>query len=145
MVAAFGKEQETGRAGKPKSVFDPCSIRGRNRRLFGIPFLAATGRLAAVCMLCLVPWFMGADGEAAKPLPPLLRARAMMALLALVVLGIGLVAGVILGGRMVRRLARQRTTPSGAVDDLWYVKPLVPAPADEVEGGKPDEDEPEAA
>ncbi|HEV3005967.1 MAG TPA: hypothetical protein VGX78_15980 [Pirellulales bacterium] len=98
--------------------------------------------LTASCIVCLAPWLLGADGPAPKPtLTPLVRAKAMMALLALVVLGIGLVAAVVLGGRMVRRLARQRTAPSGATDDAWYAKPLVPPPADEAEN----DDEPEPA
>jgi hypothetical protein len=81
----------------------------------------------------LLPWLLGADDPTPKPaLPPLLRAKMMLALLGLVVLGVGLVAAVVLGGWMVRRLARQRPAPSGPVDDAWYAKPLAPPP-DEVD------------
>ncbi|HUY32255.1 MAG TPA: hypothetical protein VMV69_05705 [Pirellulales bacterium] len=84
--------------------------------------------------LFLVPWLLGADDPAPKPdLTPLVRAKMLMALLALTVLGIGLVAAVILGGWMVRRLARQPVSPSRVVDDAWYAKPLVPQPPDELD------------
>jgi tellurite resistance protein TehA-like permease len=67
----------------------------------------------------------------ANRLPPPLRAKAMMALLGLIVLGIGLIAMVVLGGLIVKRLARHRSRPTEPRDDSWYQKPLEPdAPAD---------------
>ena len=97
-------------------------------------------RRAAWSIVLVVPWLLGADDPATKPaVPPPVRAKLMMALLGMVVLGIGLVVAAILGGWMVRRLARHRPAPSGTVDDAWYAKPLVPPPSDEVhEGDGPD-------
>ncbi|HET6879097.1 MAG TPA: hypothetical protein VFI31_03015 [Pirellulales bacterium] len=61
-----------------------------------------------------------------KRLPPPVRAKAMMAILGLIVLGIGLIAMVVLGGMIVKRLARHRSRPSEPRDDSWYQKPLEP-------------------
>lgn len=47
-----------------------------------------------------------------------------MALLGIVVLGIGLVLMVMLGGWAVKRLARHRHGPSKPLDDAWYRRPL---------------------
>lgn len=75
---------------------------------------------------------------------PLLRAKLMMALAGLVVLGIGMLALVILGGRFARRVARTPLPPSRMHDDRWYAKPLVPQhpeqpsnDGDEREPGRP--------
>ncbi len=101
---------------------------------------AVSARCASWALVFLIPWLLGADETAPKhAVAPLVRAKMLMALLALVVLGIGFVAAVILGGWMVRRLARQPVPPSRVVDDAWYAKPLVPPPTDEVdEGDGPD-------
>lgn len=63
-----------------------------------------------------------ADRATLLPLP--LRAKLLMALLGIVVLGIGLVVMIVLGARMVKRLARQRREPSKPLDDAWYRRPL---------------------
>lgn len=55
---------------------------------------------------------------------PMLRAKLMMALLALVVLGLGLMTMIILGGRYARRVARTPLPPSRTHEDRWYAKPL---------------------
>lgn len=55
---------------------------------------------------------------------PMLRAKLMMALLALVVLGLGLMTMIILGGRYARRVARTPLPPSRVHEDRWYAKPL---------------------
>jgi hypothetical protein len=117
-------------------VFHPW-LQNRATFLSGGPVSA---RRATLALVLLVPWLLGADETAPKPaVAPLVRAKMLMALLALVVLGIGFVAAVILGGWMVRRLARQPVPPSRVVDDAWYAKPLVPPPSDEVdEGDGPD-------
>lgn len=63
-------------------------------------------------------------------MPPPLRAKLMLALLGIVVLGIGLVVMVVLAGRAVKRLARHRRASGTVKDDAWYRKPLAPeAPA----------------
>lgn len=64
-------------------------------------------------------------GQRLHRLPPPVR-KAMVALLALILLGIGLVIMIALGGRLVKRLARQRRGPSSPQDDAWYRKPLEP-------------------
>ena len=75
---------------------------------------------------------------------PLLRAKLMMALLALVVLGLGLMTMIVLGGRYARRVARTPLPPSRTHEDRWYAKPLndsetqpTSADGDEHESGGP--------
>ena len=60
----------------------------------------------------------------AVALPPPVRAKLMLAILGIVVVGIGLVAMIVLGGRAVKRLARHRVGPSKPLDDAWYKRPL---------------------
>ncbi|HEX7376796.1 MAG TPA: hypothetical protein VF278_06775 [Pirellulales bacterium] len=67
-------------------------------------------------------------GQRLHRLPPPVR-KAVVALLALVLLGIGLVVMIALGGRLVKRLVRQRRGPSNPQDDAWYRKPLEPNPS----------------
>jgi hypothetical protein len=64
-------------------------------------------------------------GQQTHRLPPPVR-KAVVALLALVLLGIALAVMIVLGGRIVKRLARQRSRPSNPRDDTWYQKPLEP-------------------
>lgn len=67
-------------------------------------------------------------GQQTHRLPPPVR-KAVVALLALVLLGVGLAVMIALGGRVVKRLARQRSGPSNPRDDTWYQKPLEPKPS----------------
>lgn len=67
-------------------------------------------------------------GQQTHRLPPPVR-KAVVALLALVLLGVGLAMMIALGGRVVKRLARQRSGPSSPRDDTWYQKPLEPKPS----------------
>jgi hypothetical protein len=62
-------------------------------------------------------------------LPPVIKARVLMALLGIVVLGLGMILMVILGGRYVRRLSRAKVSPTKPNADDWFRKPLTP-PAD---------------
>jgi hypothetical protein len=74
----------------------------------------------------------------ALALDQVLRARLMMALLGLIVVGVGLIALVILAGRAARRAASHRP-PSRSIDDRWYAKPLVPdVTSDGVDGDDSD-------
>ena len=73
---------------------------------------------------------VAAADDAARPLifrlDPELRAKVVMALLAIILVGGLLVAIAVLGGRRARRLARDRA-PSGTTHgDAWYQKPLSP-------------------
>jgi hypothetical protein len=61
---------------------------------------------------------------------PVVRAKLVMALLALVVLGIGLLVMVVMGGRYARRIARTPLPPSRVHEDRWYAKPLNPSQTD---------------
>ncbi len=79
---------------------------------------------------------------------PLLRAKLLMALLGLIVLGLGLMVLVIMGGRYAHRIARTSLPPSQTHDDRWYAKPLVPQEldpssddGDEIEPGRQAESE----
>jgi hypothetical protein len=63
-------------------------------------------------------------------LPALLRAKAIAALLGLVVLGLGMILLILLGGWAVKRRLRQRSAPSNPRDETWYQKPLEPAVPD---------------
>jgi hypothetical protein len=75
-------------------------------------------------------------------LHPVLRARVLLALLALIILGMGLIAVTLLGARFVRNYGRIRRRRSETPEDLeqardgWWQKPLIadseePAPGDE--------------
>jgi hypothetical protein len=66
--------------------------------------------------------------QQSRSLPAPLRAKAMMALLGIIVLGVGLAAMIVLGGRAVKRLARHRSRATSARDDSWYRKPLESEP-----------------
>jgi hypothetical protein len=103
---------------------------------------AANLPYAAFTVLAAVPFFLGSD---AKPplwqrLDPVRRAKLMMALLALVLLGVALVALVMIGGRIVRRLARRGTQPSRSYPDDWYTTPLVPKEPEESGPDEPHEE-----
>ncbi|MEX0675560.1 MAG: hypothetical protein WD063_00695 [Pirellulales bacterium] len=83
--------------------------------------IAATGPLVPV---------LGAAEEKAKPLlmrlDPQNRAKVLMALLGLALVGVGLVALTIMAGRQVLRIARTSHGPTRRHEDDWSRKPLVP-------------------
>jgi hypothetical protein len=69
-------------------------------------------------------------------LDPANRAKVIMSLLALVLVGIGLIALAWLGARRLRRIARTRHAASSPHEDAWYQKPLAPpdlSSADDIE------------
>jgi len=76
-----------------------------------------------------VPLLWAAE-EKAKPLlmrlEPQDRAKVLMALLGLVLLGVALVALTFFAGRQVLRMARASHGPTRRHEDDWYRKPLVP-------------------
>jgi hypothetical protein len=59
-------------------------------------------------------------------LTPENRARVTLALIALVIVGIALIALTALGGRYVLRQARKSHGPTPLGEDDWYRKPLIP-------------------
>lgn len=59
-------------------------------------------------------------------LDPPVRAKVLMALLGLVLVGIGLVAITLIAGRHVVRIARASHGPTPRHEDDWYRKPLIP-------------------
>jgi len=59
-------------------------------------------------------------------LTPDTRARVVMALIALVIVGLALMALAALGGRFVLRQARKSLGPTPRREDDWYRKPLIP-------------------
>lgn len=68
------------------------------------------------------------DGEPSvwQRLDPVRRAKLLMALFALLLVGLLLVALAMIGARYVRRLARHRPGAGRTVEDRWYEeKPLV--------------------
>ena len=73
---------------------------------------------------CVVGYFL--CGQLIERLPPLTRARVLMALLALVLIGLTMALCIKLGGRYVRRLSRAGVTPTKPVDDRWHQRPLSP-------------------
>ena len=91
-------------------------------------FAAAVG-----CLTVIVSTQVFAAEEKAQPLlwqlDPRQRARVLMALLGLILAGVGLVALTILGGRYVLRLTRKQVGPTRSAGDAWAGKPLFPAPA----------------
>ncbi len=68
--------------------------------------------------------------EKAEPLlvrlTPVNRARVMLALLALLVVGLALIGLAIVAGRYVLREVRKSHGPTPLREDDWYRKPLVP-------------------
>jgi hypothetical protein len=66
-----------------------------------------------------------------KRLDPVSRAKVLMALAALLLLGGLLITVVILWARHARRKIREPLPKSRIHDDDWYNKPLVPQPRDE--------------
>jgi hypothetical protein len=80
--------------------------------------------------LSLGQGLVAAANDAARPLifrlDPELRAKVVMALLAIILVGGLLVAIAVLGGRRARRLARDRAQPGTTHGDAWYQKPLSP-------------------
>jgi hypothetical protein len=71
-------------------------------------------------------------------LEPASRAKVLMALLALVLVGLGLIALAWLGGRHLRRIARLRPGPTNPRTEDWYHKPLVPPDSDPPATGEPE-------
>jgi hypothetical protein len=59
-------------------------------------------------------------------LDPQRRAKVLMALLGLVLLGVALVAIAYLGGRYLRRVIQQPVRSTRPRDDDWAAKPLIP-------------------
>jgi len=59
-------------------------------------------------------------------LDPERRAKVLMALVGVVLVGLGLIALAWLGGRRLRRITRQPLPPSNCQEEGWYRKPLVP-------------------
>src|SRR3954447_3223805 len=57
-------------------------------------------------------------------LDPANRAKVIMSLLGLVLVGIALIALAWLGARRMRRVARTRHAPTFPHEDAWYQKPL---------------------
>ncbi len=66
-------------------------------------------------------------------LPPVTKARILMALLGIILLGLALILMIVLGGRYVRRLSRSKVAARPQREDDWYRKPLTPTsdPSDE--------------
>ena len=77
------------------------------------------------------PWLLAAEARVStwERLDPVRRAKLLMALLALLLVGMALMALVMVGARYVRRLARNRTSAGRAREDDWYQKPLIPRDA----------------
>jgi hypothetical protein len=63
-------------------------------------------------------------------LTPQNRAVVLAALLALLLVGVGLIALVVIGGRHVLREARKKPSPTPRLEDGWYRKPLIPRDGD---------------
>ena len=88
----------------------------------------------------LAKWIVAASGpgvpllwateEKAQPLlmrlDPQNRAKVLMALLGVVLVGVGLVALTLFAGRQLLRMARASHRPTQRHEDDWYRKPLVP-------------------
>jgi hypothetical protein len=86
--------------------------------MFCSPLLAELGTLTA--------WAAQNSEPLLMRLSPQNRAIVLMALLALVLVGLGLVTLAILGRHHVLRLARKSHGPTPRYEDQWYRKPLVP-------------------
>lgn len=76
-----------------------------------------------------VSWGGAPLAQLLERLPPVVKAKVLLALLGLVVLGLGMTLLIVLGGRYVRRLSRAGDAPTKRIDEAWHRKPLSP-PAD---------------
>ena len=87
---------------------------------------------------------VAAIDEKAQPLlyrlAPTERARVIMALLGIVLIGLALLALVMVGGRRLRRIARSRPGPARTNDDDWFRKPLISGNGDETPPSAPPSD-----
>jgi hypothetical protein len=98
------------------------SSRGNPRR--------RTGWWPVAIVWAVIPCLLGAAGEAqprSLPLDPETRARVMMSLLAIVILGIALVGFAMVFGHRVRRTARGGIAPSQHRADDWYKETTRPS------------------
>ena len=98
----------------------------------------ATSLIAAQALAARLGW----AAEKAEPLlmrlDPQSRTTVLMALVGLVLVGVGLVALVILAGRQVLRLARTSHGPTRRREDDWFRKPLVPREPESPAGRDPE-------
>lgn len=74
-------------------------------------------------------------------LDPQLRAEVLLALLAMVLVGLALVAIVVIWGNRLRRAARHRPRPRDIGADRWYAKPI-PPPANNDNDNDDNDDQP---
>jgi hypothetical protein len=84
---------------------------------------------STLASLPLAGWPLAAAEQAETmlmKLDPANRAKVLMALLALVIVGLGLVALAWIGGRRLRRVIKQPLKPMRRFEDQWYRKPLAP-------------------
>jgi len=103
------------------------------------------GRATSVSLCMLLPWLMAAEGKEIPlgRLDAFTRAKMMMAILGLVLLGVGLVVMVMMGGRYVRRLARHRPEPARRTVAAGMPKQRVgEEPPNEDMERPPDDDDP---
>ena len=91
-----------------------------------------------LAQLLHAPALLAATEKQVEPLlvrlDPANRAKVLMAILGLVVLGGVLVAMIWLGARYVRRVAREPLRPTSPRQDDWYRKPLSGDHSDESHG-----------
>ncbi len=96
--------------------------------LFALPGYSHWRDASGTQTLLLHPLF--AAEEQAEPLlmrlDPQRRAKVLMALLGLVLVGVALVAMAYLGGRYLRRMIKQPVRSTRPRDDDWARKPLIP-------------------
>ena len=101
------------------------------------PFAAALAHFQSVTSVrSLCPFVLAADRNQPllERLDPVRRAQVMMALLALLLAAIAILATVVIGGRIVRRLAKRSTQPSRVTpQDDWARKPLHPQADDDAD------------
>ncbi len=89
-----------------------------------VAFLPAWDRLAIATPV--LAWAEDKAEPLLTRLTPEVRARVTLALIALVIVGVALVALTALGGRYVLRQARKSHGPTPRGENDWYRKPLIP-------------------
>ena len=88
-------------------------------------------RYVAAPLILVVCGAAAGAGAPAEQLDPATRARLLLALLAIVVLGVGLIVLVVLGGRMVRRWSRSLPPSQQLRRDSLAARPVVLDDSDE--------------
>ncbi len=116
-------------------VRPPPSIDSAPRTSLVAPRAATTLRTPVAAGIAAVLLAAGDGSLGPKQLDPVIRAKLLMALLGIVLLGLGLIVLIVIGARMVRRISRHEPRAKRPTQPNWEIEALLPG-----EFHPPDED-----